>query len=87
VDRIVAVIASIEFAFELEVPCKPIELPLVGIAIPPRALPLIMAAFAEVVETRDKSPALTATTVPSAMRLRSVFVDMYILSISRSSLS
>ena len=45
------------------------------------------AALADDTETRERTPAPSATTVASATRFEIVFVDMYFLSISRSSLS
>ena len=47
----------------------------------------LFVALADVTETRERTPAPSATTVASAMRFVTVFVDMYFLSISRSSLS
>ena len=45
------------------------------------------AALAVVVDTSESTPAPRATTVASAMRLRSVFVDIYFLSLVRLGLS
>jgi hypothetical protein len=45
------------------------------------------SALAEDTDTRERTPAPSATTVASATRFVTVFVDMYFLSISRSSLS
>jgi hypothetical protein len=80
-----------------EVASKPVEgvASVVGVDVSIRIPParawfpcrLIDAALADVTETRERTPAPSATTVASATRFVIVFVDMYFLSISRSSLS
>jgi hypothetical protein len=62
------------------------KLPYAGVAFTV-VEPCVDAALAEVTDTRERTPAPSATTVASATRFVTVFVDMYFLSISRSSLS
>jgi len=44
---------------------------------------VLLAAFATGVDTSERTPAPSAVTVASAIRLRSVFVDIYFLSVSQ----
>ena len=75
------------------VPCNPrvLLVPLSETVTPPPTATLApcgnTAALADVTVTRERTPAPSATTVASATRFVIVFVDMYFLSISRSSLS
>jgi len=59
-------------------------MPSVALVLPNVIVPALGAAAMELeVDTMDKSPAPTTATVASAMRLRSVFVDIYFLSVSQ----
>jgi hypothetical protein len=61
-----------------------------AVAVAVAAVPafvLVVIALADDTDTRESTPAPSATTVASATRFEIVFVDMYFLSMGRSSIS
>jgi hypothetical protein len=54
---------------------------------PAASAPLLADALADDTDTRESTPAPSATTVASAMRFEIVFVDICFLSMGRSRIS